>query len=83
MYDGVDQEVDLICDNALMKNLVDHFGDDFIVRAESKETFRATVKVSVSRTFYAWVFQFAGGIRIAGPESVREEYMEMLKNAMK
>ncbi|SFG78344.1 helix-turn-helix transcriptional regulator [Oribacterium sp. WCC10] len=83
MYDGVDQEVDLICDNALMKNLVDHFGDDFTVRPESKETFRATVKVSVSRTFYAWVFQFAGGIRISGPENVREEYMEMLKNAMK
>ncbi|WP_442950784.1 hypothetical protein [Oribacterium sp. WCC10] len=46
-------------------------------------SFRATVKVSVSRTFYAWVFQFAGGIRIAGPEGVREEYMEMLKDAMK
>ena len=60
-----------------------NFGDGFIVRPESKETFRATVKVSVSRTFYAWVFQFAGGIRIAGSESVREEYMEMLKNAMR
>ena len=82
MYEGVEQEVELICDNSLMKNLVDQFGEDFTTSIETEATFHATVKVSVSRTFYAWVFQFAGGINIAGPKSVREGYRKMLKKAM-
>ena len=31
---------------------------------------------------YAWMFQFTGGMRILGPEYVRDEYMEKLGNAM-
>ncbi|MGX8687136.1 MAG: hypothetical protein ACSW8K_04970, partial [bacterium] len=35
-----------------------------------------------SATFYAWVFQWAGRIRIAGPEKAREEYRQMALKAL-
>ena len=28
--------------------------------------------------FFAWIFQFCGGVRIAGPENVRDAYRKLL-----
>ena len=35
-----------------------------------------------SNTFFSWVFQFGGGIRVAGPAEVKEEYEEMLRKVL-
>jgi hypothetical protein len=62
-----------------MNYLIDRFGDDIRTVIANKEHFAATVEVSVSQTFFAWVFQFAGEIRIAGPRAVKEQYRQMLE----
>ena len=38
--------------------------------------------MSVSQTFFAWVFQFNGDIEIIEPEPVVVKYREMLRNAL-
>jgi len=37
----------------------------------------AIVDVSVSPTFYGWVFQFGGKMSILGPDEVKEELLNM------
>lgn len=46
------------------------------------EHFEAFAEVSVSQTFFAWVFQFNGDIKIIEPEPVVVKYREMLRNAL-
>ena len=41
-------------------------------------SFFATVRVSISPTFFSWVFQYNGRIRIVEPETVTQEYAGML-----
>ncbi len=82
MFDGNEQEVELICDNVLMRNVIDQFGENVQTERISDTQFKATVKVSASPTFYAWVFRFAGMMKIAGPKAVKDEYIEMAKKAM-
>jgi hypothetical protein len=48
----------------------------------NREFFVITVPVSLSTTFYAWVFQYVGKMRILGPEYVREKYAGYLQDAM-
>lgn len=79
MYDGEPQEVELLCDNELMKSVIDKFGEGIKTERVSDAQFKATVNVSTSKTFYAWCFRFAGQMKIVGPENVREEYCEMAK----
>ncbi len=81
MYDGETNDVTLICRNELMNYVIDRFGDDVRTEITDEEHFTATVEVSVSQTFFAWVFQFAGGIRITGPAAVKEQYHQMLEKA--
>lgn len=83
MYDGTLQEVELHCEESMMKQLADHFGTDFEVITAEDGCFFAKVKVSVSRTFFSWLFQFGNAVRIVGPEQVREQYRRMLEEALR
>ena len=38
--------------------------------------------VSISPTFYGWLFQFSGKMRPLSPEPVVDEYRKMLENAL-
>lgn len=77
MFDGEPQEVELLCDNELMKSVIDKFGENIKTERVSDEQFKATVDVSTSKTFYAWCFRFAGQMKIVSPDRVCKEYREM------
>ena len=83
MYEDEDCTVELLCENRLMKSVVDRFGEDVQVRQADSGHFIATVEVSVSPTFFAWVFTFAGEIKILSPKSVADRYIEQLTDALK
>lgn len=82
MYDGDPVEVRLQCRNDLMKYIVDRFGPDFKMETSDEDTFIAKVEVSLSPTFYAWVFTFEGGIRILSPEKAIDEFRNMALKAI-
>lgn len=83
MYDGKSVEVDLRVDNTLMKTMIDRFGEDVTALAYDMESFRLKTTVSISPTFFGWIFGFAGKVQILGPESVKEEYRAMIEHAYK
>ena len=82
MFGGRECEVTLRCRNDLMKNVIDRFGEDIETWTVGRDYFDARLQVQISRTFYSWVFQFAGGIDIVAPEDIREEYRTILKGAL-
>lgn len=83
MYDtGEPVAVQLRCHVSVMKYLMDQFGGDFKSEALDDGSFRATVRVCTSATFYSWIFGFNGKIKITGPDSVVRTYQEMALNAL-
>ncbi len=80
MFSGQERTVELECNNELMKYIMDRFGMNVCVREKTTNTFSVKVRVELSPTFYAWVFQFGGGIRILRPKDAVEGY-EKLKKA--
>ena len=77
MFSGHKASVKLECDNELMKYLIDRFGDKLEIAKKSEKTFETTVDVELSPTFYSWVFQFAGKIRILAPVKAVNELVSM------
>lgn len=78
MFSGEETTVELECDTSLMKYVIDRFGLDVETEELSEDKFLAKVPVDLSPTFYGWVFQFGGGIRIIGPEEAVGAYKEMV-----
>ena len=71
-------EVKLLCENSMMKAIIDKFGTKVHTKAVDKDHFLATVKVCTSPTFYRWVFGWGGMMRIEGPEEVIADYSKLL-----
>ena len=83
MYDGQTQTVTLKCKNEMMKVILDRFGDSVVTKPLDFAHFQAEAEVSVSQTFFGWVFQFCGDIQIIAPHRVREQYRRMLEEAVR
>ena len=65
--------VELLCENKLMKTIIDHYGESVPTRPYDEEHFTAKIEVDPSSTFYGWVFKFMGGIQIIAPQECVEE----------
>ncbi len=83
MFSGNEEVVELKCDNELMKTMIDRFGESIVTTPYNDDSFKLTTEVSVSPTFFGWIFGFGGRVDILGPERVKEEYKEMLLNEAK
>ena len=73
MYGGETTEVTLRFDRSLIGPVLDKFGEGVPMTADV-DTCSATVDVQVSPTFFGWLAQFGGKMKIAEPESVIEQY---------
>ena len=82
LFDSGHAQVELLCENSMMNTVLDHFGDKVKTRKADDQHFTFTAEVSVSPTFFAWVFEFGGKIKILGPQSVKDAYGELIKKAM-
>ena len=76
-------EVELLCGNELMNTLVDHFGADFPFCPAGSDCFKARITVGLGSTFYGWLFQYAGRIRLLSPASAVEEYKKLAEEVLK
>lgn len=82
MYGGHDSEVTLDCRNELVGVIMDRFGKGTMLIPENETHFRVHILVAVSRQFFGWVTGIGKEMRIAGPESVKEEYKKYLQEIL-
>ena len=80
MYGGKVETVTLKCKNDMANVIIDQFGKDVSLRPVDDEHFSVSVAVAVSSQFLAWVIALEGNVKIIGPENVKEEMKELLKN---
>lgn len=84
MFEGPERvTVTLEVRNDLAKYIVDRFGTKLETKRISDDRFTVEVEVSLSPTFYAWVFQFGGEIRILKPERAVNKIKETAAKVIK
>lgn len=77
MYPTQCDTLELLCENSVMRYVIDRFGEDVWTTAVDNQHFAARVNVAPSPPFLGWVFAFGGKIRITGPAYVLEEMKKM------
>lgn len=76
MYSGKLEDVVLEFKDNLVGVVFDKFGESTPMIRVGQEKCVATVKVRVSPTFWGWLFQFAGEMRILSPQWVIDSYRQ-------
>ena len=79
MYSGKLEDVVLEFKDNLVGVVFDKFGESTPMIRVGQEKCVATVKVRVSPTFWGWLFQFAGEMRILSPQWVIDGYREQVE----
>lgn len=79
---GPEMNITLCCDDTLMNNIIDRFGDDFTFERVDESHFRATVHVNASDTFWGWVFEYVGRMKVEAPEEAKRIYRTRLSRAL-
>jgi predicted DNA-binding transcriptional regulator YafY len=80
MFDGDTKSVELKCTNDLMDVIVDRFGENVNTMELGSNCFKAIVDISISPTFYGWVFGFGSKMSILAPAEVKGEFIEMARS---
>jgi predicted DNA-binding transcriptional regulator YafY len=79
MYGGPVTNVVLEFDDSLIGVVQDKFGEHALIQRKSDDTCIASVKLQTSPTFWGWLFQFVGQMRIKSPKSLTDEYRSRCK----
>lgn len=82
MYGGPTTNVVLEFDDSLIGVVQDKFGESIKMRRTTSGRCTASVKVQVSPTFWGWLFQFVGEMKILSPEGLVEEYRKRCRKAV-
>lgn len=72
MFSGEPDKVELCCDNSIVEQMLDRFGDDVsLVRSADESKFKLRVSAAVNEGFVSWIMSFGDKIRVIYPEELK------------
>ena len=83
MYGGEPEDVVLQFDRALVEPVFDKFGEDVPMMPVNDDTLAATVHVQISPTFFGWLAQFGGRMKVLSPDNVVAQYKKHIAGITK
>lgn len=79
MFDGEEQDVEILCINDLAGVMIDRFGKDIRMLKVDEEHFKVKAKVAASSHFIHWIMALGAGAQIIGPENLVEEVRKEIR----
>lgn len=71
MFAGDIKPVELICDNSIIEDFIDRFGEKCFLRQYDDNSFISTVDVAVTEGLVSWIMQFGDKIRVNSPKELK------------
>lgn len=73
MYSGDTQRLVISCDNSILEEIVDRFGDEGIRADKDESRFVLSAQCVISEGLASWVMQFGNKVEILEPKKLRED----------
>jgi predicted DNA-binding transcriptional regulator YafY len=83
MFGGESALVELAVPETLVSNMYDKFGMDIVLRRLDQNHFSFVTEVELSPSFFAWISNFEGEIKILSPERAREKHKLHIEKLLK
>ncbi|MBE6774923.1 MAG: WYL domain-containing transcriptional regulator [Ruminococcaceae bacterium] len=76
MYSGDTQRLVISCDNSILEEIIDRFGDEGIRADKDEGRFILSSRCVVSEGLASWIMQFGGKVEILEPQRLREDVIK-------
>lgn len=80
MYSGEMHRVELELDNSLINAVIDKFGKEVSIFDKSNDSFKISIEVAATGTFFGWLIMFGDKVKIVSPKSIANDFKEYLLN---
>ena len=71
MFSGDIKPVEMVCNNAMIEDFIDQFGEKVNMRRFDDENFIAKVDVAVTDGLVAWIMQYGDKIKVKSPKELK------------
>ena len=82
MYNGEARDITLQFTAEVMDAIYDKFGENIEIFSAQSQTYTTNVRVSISPTFWGWLFQFGSKVKILAPTELVAEYKAKLQEQL-
>lgn len=76
MYSGESQRLVISCDNSILEEIIDRFGDEGIRADKDEGRFILSARCVVSEGLASWIMQFGRKIRVLEPKKLSEDVVK-------
>ena len=76
MYSGDTQRLVISCDNSILEEIIDRFGDEGIRADKDEKRFILSSRCVVSEGLASWIMQFGNKIKVLEPTKLREDIIK-------
>ena len=83
MFGGNMQEVKLRCNNSILEQVTDRFGDSIFITNVTGETFDFAVKAAVSDALVTWIMNYEDKIEVITPTELRDKIVSRAETMLK
>lgn len=71
MFSGDIKPVDLVCDDSIVEEFIDKFGEKCSMKFYDEGHFSAKINVAVTDGLVSWIMQYGDKIRVKGPNELK------------
>ena len=83
MFGGELETVELEFTEDILDEIFDKFGENIRVQKAGDTTYKISIPIQISPTFFSWVVGSRGKIRILTPTSIKEKFREFVEEIKK
>ena len=82
MFSGDIKPVEMICNNSMIEDFIDQFGEKVLMKPFDDENFIAKVDVAVTDGLVAWIMQYGDKIRVKSPKELKNMIIDKTKSIL-
>ncbi len=82
MFSGDIKPVELICNNEMIEDFIDQFGEKIAMRPYDDDNFIAKVDVAVNDGLVAWIMQYGDKIKVKSPKELKNMIIDKTKSIL-
>lgn len=82
MYTGESGQIELCCENKLVDDILEKFGDDIPLKIYDKDHFIFKADVELSNGLISWIMQYGSDIRVISPKNLVDAIIDKTKEIL-
>ncbi len=82
MFSGDIKPVELICNNEMIEDFIDQFGEKVLMRPYDEDNFISKIDVAVNDGLVAWIMQYGDKIKVKSPKELKNMIIDKTKSIL-